>query len=163
MVGMCIMAVAARHTAWAATYRRLAAGAAIGAVLPLITRSAMADGTSRIGTFNDFAWIAPFLLYAWAAKQAPVSPQAEEASERTSTLATLSAMPVLLIPILGYFALPLNSSAPEVATFRALLTGMATVGGLGLLRSGSSCSATSCSGPTRSPACSARRPNRPAT
>jgi PAS domain S-box-containing protein len=138
MGGMCIAGYAARRTAWGPTYQRLAIGVTIGAILRLATNSAIVNGTYHIGTFYDFAWIGPYLFYAWAAREAPASPEAAEtddAEERPSglTFAVLSAMPVLLIPIIGYAAVPLGSSDPEAASFRALLTGMATVGGLGLL------------------------------
>jgi PAS domain S-box-containing protein len=136
MAGMCIAAYIARNTAWGPTYRRLAIGVSIGALIRIETSTAIADGTYHIGSFYDFAWIAPYLFYAWAASEAPASPEAEsEAEERPSglTFALLSTMPVLLIPIIGYASVPLGSTDPENASFRALLTGMATVGGLGLL------------------------------
>ena len=135
MAGMCAMAFVARDTSWGPTYRRLAIGVSAGAGLRLITSVAIANGVYRIGTFYDFAWITPFLFYGWAARTSPASPEMDDTPERTSALsfALLSAMPVLLIPAIGYAALPLRSADPEGSSFRSLLTGMATVGGLGLL------------------------------
>jgi PAS domain S-box-containing protein len=136
MVSMCAAAYVARQTVWGPTYVRLAIGVTIGAILRVVTSGAIANGTYHIGTFYDFAWIVPFLFYAWAAHEAPASPDAEsEAEDRPSglTFAMLSAMPVLLIPIIGYLAVPFSSTDPEGTSFRALLTGMATVAGLGLL------------------------------
>ena len=135
MAAMCVMAVVARDTEWGPTYRRLAIGTTAGAFLRLVTNGAIADGTYHVGSFYDAAWIVPFLTYAWAVRAAPASPEVDSADDRTSvvTFALLSAMPVLLIPIIGYAAPPLRSSDPEGTAFRALLTGMATVGGLGLL------------------------------
>ena len=138
MGGMCTAAFVTRKTAWGPTYRRLAIGVTIGAVLRMATSSAIADGRYHVGTFYDFAWIVPYLFYAWAASEAPASPdvaETDDAEDRPSglTFAMLSAMPVLLIPAIGYAAAPLVSADPEAASFRALLTGMATVGGLGLL------------------------------
>jgi PAS domain S-box-containing protein len=138
MGGMCIAAYVARKTPWGPTYQRLAIGVTIGAILRMATSSAIADGRYHVGTFYDFAWIVPYLFYAWAASEAPASPdvaETDDAEHRPSglTFAMLSAMPVLLIPLIGYAAAPLVSGDPEAASFRALLTGMATVGGLGLL------------------------------
>ena len=135
MSGMCAIAIVARGTDWGPTYRRLAIGTTAGAFLRILTNEAIVDGTYHIGSFYDAAWIVPFLSYVWAIQAAPASPETDAADDRTSalTFALLSAMPVLLIPIVGYAALPLRSSDPEGTSFRALLTGMATVGGLGLL------------------------------
>ncbi|MEO7272156.1 MAG: ATP-binding protein [Vicinamibacterales bacterium] len=135
MAATCVVAVVARDTEWGPTYRRLAIGTTAGALLRIVTNGAIADGTYHVGSFYDAAWIVPFLTYVWAVRAAPASPEVDSADDRTSavTFALLSAMPVLLIPILGYAAPPLRSTDPEGAAFRALLTGMATVGGLGLL------------------------------
>ena len=82
MAGMVTMAMVARRTTWGPTYAKLATGATIGFFLRLVTSRAIAAGTYQIGTFYDFAWIAPFLFYSWAAASGPVVPGAEEASER---------------------------------------------------------------------------------
>ena len=93
----------------------------------MATSSAIADGRYHVGTLYDFAWIVPYLFYAWAASEAPASPdvaETDDAEDRPSglTFAMLSAMPVLLIPAIGYAASPLVSADPEAASFRALLT-----------------------------------------
>jgi len=132
---MWAIAIVARKTDWGRTYRRLAIGTTAGAFLRILTNQAIADHTYHVGSFYDAAWIVPFLSYVWAIQAAPASPETDVVDERTSavTFALLSAMPVLLIPIVGYAALPLRASDPQGTSFRALLTGMATVGGLGLL------------------------------
>jgi PAS domain S-box-containing protein len=135
MAGMCGAAWIARDTAWGPTYRRLAIGVTIGAVLRIFTSSAIASGEYRVGTLYDFAWIVPFMAIVWAVRLAPPSPEADDTPDRTSlfAFALTSAMPVLLIPVIGYSTLRLQALSPEAAAFRTLLTGLATVSGLGLL------------------------------
>ena len=135
MTGMCCAAVFGRNTPWGATYLRLAVGVTIGAFLRIVTSGAIASGSYRIGTFYDFAWITPFLFYIWAARAAPVSSESDQVSDRPSGLsfALLAVMPVLVIPLIGYLALPLGQPDAEAASFRSLLTGLTTVVGLGLL------------------------------
>ena len=136
MAGMLAAAIAARQTAWGPTYGKLAAGAILGFFLRALTSHAIASGTYQLGSFYDLAWIVPFLFYASAAATAPASPEnEEETDERTSTLgyAVLSTVPVLLIPLIGYGAVRFGPvDAPE-ASFRTLMTGLATVVGLVLL------------------------------
>jgi PAS domain S-box-containing protein len=136
MLGMIVAALVARRTAWGPVYVKLAIGVTAGFVLRILTNQAIDAGTYHIGMLYDFAWIAPFLAYAWAAHTAPVSEPADEAVvERTSTLrfVMFSATPVLLIPLFGYGALRAQPLGGSVDSFRVLLTGLATVVGLGLL------------------------------
>jgi PAS domain S-box-containing protein len=135
MAGMCTMAWIARETVWGPTYRRLAIGVTIGAVLRAFTSWAIASGEYHVGTLYDFAWIVPFMAIVWAVRCAPVSPEADDTPDRTSmfAFALTSAMPVLLIPVIGYSTLRLQALNPEAVAFRTLLTGLATVSGLGLL------------------------------
>ena len=56
----------------AATYLRLAAGAAIGFILRLGASLAIARGDYQVGSLYDLAWIIPWLYFAWAAAESPV-------------------------------------------------------------------------------------------
>ncbi len=136
MVGMIAAAMLERHTAWAPVYARLGVGSTAGFALRAITNRAIGTGAYHIGSLYDFAWILPFLCYAWAADTSPASEtDNEEPAERTSALrfVMFSATPVLLIPLIGYSALRMHSLGGAVDSFRTLLTGLATVAGLGLL------------------------------
>jgi PAS domain S-box-containing protein len=123
-----------RNTAWHATYVRLAVGVGIGFVLRIGTSLAIARGDYRPGTLHDLAWITPWLFYAWAAYMAPRSKREEalEVPEAPTTIA-FSAVPVLLIPAIGYGMILLEPLSATMDSFRALLTGVTTVGGLALL------------------------------
>src|SRR5690606_39271967 len=105
-----------------------------GLLLRAVTSMAIARGEYEVGSFYDFAWIVPWLTYAWAALEVPVSPR-EEAPETLSqppVAVAFVAVPVLLVPAIGYgipFAAPLG---PPIDSFRALLTSVTTVGGLAL-------------------------------
>jgi two-component system NtrC family sensor kinase len=123
-----------RDTAWHSTYLRLAAGVAIGAVLRIGTSRAIARGEYHPGTLHDLAWILPWLCYAWAAYFAPESKREDaiEAPEAPPAIA-FSALPVLLIPAIGYGMIMFEPLGAPTDSFRSLLTGVTTVGGLGLL------------------------------
>lgn len=123
-----------RNTEWHSTYARLAAGVAIGFVLRLGASMAIARGEYRPGTLYDLAWITPWLCYAWAAYLAPASKREEaaDAPEAPTTIA-FSAVPVLLIPAVGYGMILIEPLGAPIDSFRALLTGVTTVGGLALL------------------------------
>ena len=123
-----------RNTAWHATYVRLAAGVAIGSVLRIGTSLAIARGEYHPGTLHDLAWILPWLCYAWAAYYAPASKREDalEVPEAPPAIA-FSAVPVLLIPAIGYGMIFFEPLGAPTDSFRSLLTGVTTVGGLGLL------------------------------
>ena len=123
-----------RNTAWHSTYVRLAAGVAIGAVLRIGTSRAIARGVYHPGTLHDLAWILPWLCYAWAAYFAPESKREDaiEVHEAPPAIA-FSAVPVLLIPAIGYGMILFEPLGAPTDSFRSLLTGVTTVGGLGLL------------------------------
>jgi two-component system NtrC family sensor kinase len=125
----------ARHTAWRAPFTYLAVGAAAGFFLRIATSLAIRNHTYETGTLYDLAWIVPFVCYALAALEAPPSPAQDAPIELPSVgmRAAVSAAPVFLLPLIGYgwlFVQPLGSTGDS---FRALLTGLMTVGGLGLL------------------------------
>jgi two-component system NtrC family sensor kinase len=134
---MVAAAVAARRTAWGRIYVRLASGACAGLVLRQFTNMAIVRGTYHIGTVYDLTWIIPFLCVVWAAADAPSSPRSDYAvtleAPGGSPPAVVSAIPVLLIPALGFGLLHSSSLGPTGESFRILLTTLATVGGLGLL------------------------------
>jgi two-component system NtrC family sensor kinase len=124
-----------RGTDWQATYLRLATGAAIGFVLRFGTSLAIQRGNYEAGSLYDLAWIIPWLCYAWAALEAPASERAEQAIDAGDAPAPIaySAIPVLLIPSIGYGMLYLDGAAQPTDSFRILLTSVTTVCGLALL------------------------------
>jgi PAS domain S-box-containing protein len=122
----------ARGSAWRPTYARLAAGVGVGFVLRIGTSLAITRGEYQSGSLHDLAWVAPWLCYAWAALEAPPSPRNEEIPAVPPPV-LLSAVPVLLIPAIGYGVLQVESTEPTVDSFRVLLTSVTTVCGLALL------------------------------
>ncbi len=127
-------AIVARDTAWFRTLATLAVGVGIGFFLRIDTSRAILSGTYRTGTLYDLAWIVPFLCYAWAALQAPVSPTEGEATSTQRTFPIIaSAVPLLLIPVIGYGWLQFASIGDAGDSIRSLLTSLLTVGGLGML------------------------------
>ena len=131
MLGMVAGAWAARRTVWRRTYILLAIGASIGFFLRIATSYAIVDGSYRSGSVHDLAWIVPFLMYLWAAVDAP--PSRPEEVEAPGPSAMICAVPVFLVPLIGYgflFVSPIGGTGDSV---RALVTGLMTVGGLGLL------------------------------
>jgi PAS domain S-box-containing protein len=129
-------AYVARQTAWSSTYRLLFIGATVGFFLRLITSLAIAGGSYHVGSLFDLAWIVPYLVYAWAAATAPASTRDAPARAHipiAGDSALLSAIPVLLIPLVGYGLLRLQPLGEPGDSFRVLVTTMTTVAGLGLL------------------------------
>jgi PAS domain S-box-containing protein len=129
-------AYVARRTPWGLSYRLLFAGATAGLSVRLATTLAFPAGSYHSGPLFDLAWILPFSFYAWAAVVAPAS--AAESAARVQARgaapsALLSAIPVLLIPLIGYGLLGLQPLGEPGDSFRVLLTTMTTVAGLGLV------------------------------
>ena len=124
----------ARRSPWRYTYYKIAFGVAIGFVLRIDTSLAILSGQYQSGTIRDLAWIIPFLCYVWAAVDAPPS-RADEGvpARRTMAPALASAIPVMLIPVVGYGWMQFASISESGDSFRALVTSLLTVGGLGLL------------------------------
>jgi PAS domain S-box-containing protein len=127
--------IAARRTPWFAAYRWLAVATGVGFILRILTSLAIVRGAYQSGTIYDMAWLVPFLCYAVAAVAAPASPAESDAVEApTAPLHVLvSAIPVFLIPLVGYSTLYLQPLGVADDSFRALLTSVMTVAGLGLL------------------------------
>jgi PAS domain S-box-containing protein len=124
----------ARDSGWRRTYVQLAAGVAIGFVLRFGLSAAIARGEYVPGTVHDLAWIVPMLCYAWAAHEAPASRRAEDEAEFPRPAGVgVSAVPVILLPTIGYGVAALAPLGWPIDAFRALLTSVATVGGFALL------------------------------
>ena len=133
--GALTAAIIARRTPWSLAYRWMAIATSIGFFLRILTSLAILRGSYQSGTVYDLAWIVPFLCYAAAALTAPASPAESDAIEAPAPPkhAFVSAMPVFLIPIVGYGTLYFQPLGGTDDSFRALLTSVMTVAGLGLL------------------------------
>jgi PAS domain S-box-containing protein len=125
----------ARDTPWGPTYSRLALGAGIGFIGRFAVNIAIERGEYQSGSLYDLTWIAPALCYAWAAVTAPSSPREDQPIEMPAPAAPvlLAAVPVFLIPLIGYGWLFVRPADPTGDSVRMLVTSMLTVGGLGLL------------------------------
>jgi PAS domain S-box-containing protein len=127
--------IVARRTPWYGPYLWLTIGTGVGFFLRIVTSLAIVRGNYQSGTLYDLAWVLPFLCYAAAALAAPASPAESdlvEAPGRPLHVA-VSAVPVFLIPLIGYGALYVQPLGDAPDSFRALLTGLVTVAGLALL------------------------------
>ena len=134
-------------------------------MLRIGTNQAIARGDYQVGSFHDLAWIAPWLCYAWAAAEAPASPsRAPESDDQHEALSVgLLVVPALLIPLIGYSVLNLESGRRHGRLHPALSDQPddrrgagdrdAAAGGAGV---------ASCSAPTRGCSCWPRPPSRPA-
>jgi two-component system NtrC family sensor kinase len=134
LIAMATAVWAARRTRWRSTYIRLAIGIAIGLVLRENANEAIARGEYHVGSVHDLAWIVPWLFYAWAAADAPPTarPVPDDEPHEVSSVALL-VVPALLIPLLGYGVLNIESIGEPVDSFRLFLTSLATVAALGLV------------------------------
>lgn len=134
-VGFIAVAWRARLTRWGTTYAYFAVGLTAGFFLRLVTSRAIAAGSYQAGTLFDLAWIAPFASYAVAALRAPRSSDAEDGAVAPAPMlpAAWAAVPVVLVPLIGYGALWLQPLGGNGDAFRALITALLTVAGLGIL------------------------------
>jgi PAS domain S-box-containing protein len=134
LLALVLTAMRARGTAWHRPLLMLALGVAIGFFLRIDTSLAILSGAYRSGTWRDLAWIVPFLCYAWAALEAPASIIEQETTTAQRALPIVaSAVPVLLIPVIGYGWLQFTTIGEAGDSIRSLLTSLLTVGGLGML------------------------------
>ncbi len=134
LAALCATAWVARGTPWAATFVTLAVGVGIGFFLRIDTSLAILSGNYQSGTPRDLAWIIPYLCYTGAALFAPASGRDEAAAAARGPLPVVAyTLPVLLIPAIGYGWPQFVSIGASGDSFRALLTSLLTVGGLGLL------------------------------
>jgi PAS domain S-box-containing protein len=121
---------------WRPTFARLAIGAGTGFVLRFATNNAISAGRFYDGSVYDLAWIVPYFCYLWAALEAPRSvpdPPGLPARRGPWDNGFVSAIPVLVMPIVGFGLLRVQPLGDPGDTVRLLLTTMATVVGLGLL------------------------------
>ena len=131
-LGLCVWL--ARDTAWRGTFARLAVGAGIGFVLRFFTSGAISSDRYREGSLYDLAWIVPFGCYLWAVLQAPRSGDSAWVPVRGGWReAVVSALPALLIPLIGFGLLRVQPIGAAGDSVRLLLTTLATVAGLGVL------------------------------
>ena len=135
VTGLAVSVWLARNTAWRDTFLRLAAGAAVGFFLRLVTSGAISSGLYREGSFYDLAWIVPFVCYLWAAAEAPASSgDAEPVPARGGWQTGLFSMaPVFLIPVIGFGLLRVQPLGDPGDGVRLLLTVLAMVACLGVL------------------------------
>lgn len=133
--GLLLAALTALRTPWRGVYLLTATGTAIGVALRLAIPAAAVVGPHSLTALYDAAWIVSLLLFGAAALRTPPSPDSEEAMERPGGLGVLllSAVPVLLIPMVGIAARGAGDATEAAISFRALLTGIATVFGILLL------------------------------
>jgi two-component system NtrC family sensor kinase len=133
--GLLAAAWFASRTNWQTTYLRLAVGSAIGFILRVGTSLAIARGNYQVGGPHDLAWLIPWLCLAWAAAESPASEPRERVvdSSDSPTPIAFSAIPVMLIPLIGYGMLYLDGFGSPTHSFRVLLTSITTVCGLALL------------------------------
>jgi PAS domain S-box-containing protein len=132
VAGALAAAMAAWHSEWRGTYLTVAAGAGAGLVVRTLTAGA-SDSVTAAGTLAGTAWLVPFLAYLWAALDAPPSPLRREVVEAPGGPALLCAVPAFLIPLIGYTVPMLHSLDATADAHRTLLTGVMSIGGLGLL------------------------------
>jgi PAS domain S-box-containing protein len=125
----------ARGTNWRATYLRLAVGVGIGFVMRLGTSSAITRGDYQVGSWYDLAWIVPYLFYGWAALDTPESARESGDLEEPHQIASVAllAVPSLLIPLIGYGVINVESIGEPVDSYRLVLTMLTTVAALGLV------------------------------
>ena len=134
-LGFIAVGWSARRTSWRVPYLWLAGGLTAGFVLRLLASRAIVLGTYQPGTLFDLAWIAPMICYAYAAMATPGSSVAADPAPASAPVmpAAWAALPVLLVPLIGYAGLWLQPMGTPADSFRALLTGLLTVAGLGFL------------------------------
>ena len=133
--GLAASAWFARATPWRRTFVLLAASTGIGFCLRFFASGAIDTNQYYEGSWYDLAWIVPYMGYLWAAIEAPSSgAEAEENPPRGGwRTAVISAVPVLLIPTIGFGLLRVQPMGDPGDSVRLLLTIMSMVAGLGLL------------------------------
>ena len=136
VIGMVVAAFVARDARWAATYRRLALGLFVNAVILTIANLGIWQGLYRSGFVYDVIWILPYAFFPWAASQAP--PSAEIGTDDTDLLPLAPSRPWVvfsalgLIPLLDYGLRQVLPLGP-LEEFRDLSTAITVVSVLPLL------------------------------
>jgi PAS domain S-box-containing protein len=139
IAGAAASAWVAWHTPWRRTYVTLAAAAITGLLIRAATTevsnavTAVTAAGTAAGMAAGLAWLVPFLMYLWAAIDAPASPREREVVEAPGCPAHVCAVPAFLIPLIGYGVPFVHSLGATGDSMRALLTALATVGGIVLL------------------------------
>ena len=136
VAGMLGAMLVARGTAWAATYRRLALGAAVGFATLTLSNFEIGRGLYRSGFVYDFAWILPFAFFPWAASLAPASESADspvaDSGEQDRPRPWVIFAAVALIPFLD-FALRRIVPDDTLSSVRDLSTAVTLISVLSLL------------------------------
>jgi PAS domain S-box-containing protein len=134
LLGLLLSALAARRSPWRRTYVIVAAGIGAGIALRAMVPANTA-GPHSVSPLYDVAWVAFFGASAIAARLTPASPEREQDEARDRLAGGVSILmaviPVLLIPLFGYGAL--RAFGDAAVGYRTLVTGLATVFGIGLL------------------------------
>jgi PAS domain S-box-containing protein len=136
LLAFAVAALAAGKGPWRRVYLLLALGTCGGILVRAAIPAAPTVSPHSLNPFYDLASILSFTTYAVAALRTPPSPESDETLiESPSGLGVtlLSAVPVLLIPLVGFNALHTGSATEAAESFRTVLTGIATVFGIGLL------------------------------
>ena len=135
VAGMVGAAFVARHTKWGRSYRRLAIGLFVNAIILSIANLAIWQGLYRSGFVYDIIWIIPYAFFAWAAAQAPSSAEVDAGTERhalTPSRPWIVFSALALIPLFDYGlrqALPMGPLEP----YRDLSTAITILSVLPLL------------------------------
>lgn len=134
VVATVVSLAAAWATPWRTTFQWLAGATALGAALRFVTSAAIADNAYAEGSFYDLAWIVPALGVALAAQTAPESPDdLFSGTPRAQDPSAWLAVPVVLIPLVGYGWLLVQPLRSDLDSMRALMTGVLTIAGIGAL------------------------------
>jgi PAS domain S-box-containing protein len=105
VIGMAGAAYIARGMQWGPTYRRLAVGVFVNAVILSFANLGIWQGLYRSGFVYDVIWIMPYAFFPWAASHAPTS---AEIGVETDPLAQTPSRPwvvfsaLCLIPLFDY-------------------------------------------------------------
>jgi PAS domain S-box-containing protein len=114
VAGMAVAAFVARDLSWGPTYRRLAIGLFVNAIILSIANLAIWQGLYRSGFVYDLIWIMPYAFFPWAASHAPTSAEVAIETERhalTPSRPWIVFTALALIPLFDYGlrqALPLG-------------------------------------------------------
>jgi PAS domain S-box-containing protein len=106
VLGMAAAMIAARHTEWRDTYKRLTLGALVSFVTLTISNAEVGQGAYRTAFVYDFTWILPFAFFPWAATLAPESAETDavenEGDEASRPRPWVIFTAVALLPFLDY-------------------------------------------------------------
>ena len=126
----------ARGTDWRSTYLQMAVGVGIGFVLRFGTNQAIARGDYQVGSLLRPRLDRAVALLRVGRRRSPglasaAAPDTDDQHEALSV--SLLVVPALLIPLIGYGVLNLESGGDTVDSIRLFLTSLTTVVGLGIV------------------------------